>query len=293
VTLRLLIVAPEIPSMPRLAQVDELTRLADVPGIVRVSLVGPLVTEQRIQAQLRNNSWNLLLWSGHGADGRLLLPDGSTVEPRWLASEARRAGVNTAILAVCDSAKRRGLEGFADVLPAAGINLVAMTVTIKDVAAVDYDVALLHALANGETLREAHRIGIEAIQSTPDAGTPQLYMADAAASLKAKVAQIDASITNGDNAEALQLARQFVAGLEDHEVRISAIERQTFPSWQVRAWQLAAIIIASAALALFFVSDTRAIIYRPIWVGAIIDVALIGWAVLMWRMAITTRERDK
>ena len=35
-----------------------------------------------------------------------------------------------------------------------------MSIEVADTAAVAYDVALLQALAGGETLREAHRIGI-------------------------------------------------------------------------------------------------------------------------------------
>ena len=292
--IRVLIVAPEIPDLPRLAQVNELTRLADVPGISRNTLIGPLVTEQRIQSQLRNNAWDVLLWSGHGADGRLLLPDGTTIEPRWLASEVRRAGVRTVVLAVCDSAQRRGMEGFADVLPASGVNVIAMAVAVSDVAAVDYDVALLHALANGETVREAHRIGVEAIMGTPDAGKPQLFMADnTTGALRDQVARIDASITNGDNAEALALARQFVAGLEDHEARIKVLERIHNPPPTVRAFQAAAVLSFMLALLLLVISDTREVIYRPLWVGAIIDVALLGWAMLFWRFAIATRERGK
>ena len=239
--IRVLIVAPEIPDMPRLAQVNELTRLSDVPGVAVTALTGPLVTEQRIQAQLRNNPFDVLLWSGHGAGGRLLLSGNATVEPRWLASETKRAGVQTVVLAVCDSAQRRGLEGFADVLPAAGVNVIAMTVTISDVAAVDYDVALLHALANNEAVREAHRIGVEAILSTADAGKPQLFMADSPAALRQQVAEIEQRVVDGDNAEALRLARQFVAGLEEHETRITALERIHHPPLTVRAFQAGAV----------------------------------------------------
>jgi hypothetical protein len=176
--LRVLAIAPEIDNLPRLAQASEMTRLSDASGVDVDPLIGPLVTQERIQARLRNNSFDVVLWSGHGHNGRLLLPGGKEIEPRWLASEAHRSGATLVVLAVCDSAQRKGFEGFTDVLPASGISIVAMASEVGDTAAIDYDVALLHALANGDNLREAHRIGLEAIKSASDRLQPQLFMSD-------------------------------------------------------------------------------------------------------------------
>ena len=189
--LRVLLIAPEIPACPRLAQTSELTRIGDVPGVSVTSVIGTLVTSLRIQSQLRRGTFDVLLWSGHGTDGHLLLPDGIRRRTSWLASEVRQAAIKTVVLAVCDSAHRRGLEGFVDVLPAAGINCIGMSIEVADTAAVAYDVALLQALAGGETLREAHRIGIEAIGGRADMTAPQLYPADnTSASLREQVATI-------------------------------------------------------------------------------------------------------
>jgi hypothetical protein len=96
--MRVLVVAPEIDGLPRLASGSELTRLGDVAGVEVHPLTGPLVTQDRIQSRLRQGRFGALLWSGHGAGGRLLLPGGNEIEPRWLASELKRAGVTLAVL---------------------------------------------------------------------------------------------------------------------------------------------------------------------------------------------------
>ena len=297
--LRVLLIAPEIPRLPRLAQTSELTRIGDVPGVSVTSVIGTLVTSLRIQSQLRRGTFDVLLWSGHGTDGHLLLPDGTDVEPRWLASEVRQAAIKTVVLAVCDSAHRRGLEGFVDVLPAAGINCIGMSIEVADTAAVAYDVALLHALAGGETLREAHRIGIEAIGGRADMTAPQLYPADnTSASLREQVATIQERVTSGDNAEALDLARKFVTELEavqrdvkSNTQRITFLERRANPPWQTRAWRLASTLMLIIAVVLLVMTETREIIYRPLWVGGIIDAALVVSAVLLWQFGELTRER--
>ena len=299
--LRVLLIAPEIPGLPRLAQTSELTRIGDVPGVSVTSVIGTLVTSLRIQSQLRRGTFDVLLWSGHGTDGHLLLPDGSDAEPRWLASEVRQAAIKTVVLAVCDSAHRRGLEGFVDVLPAAGINCIGMSIEVADTAAVAYDVALVQALAGGETLREAHRIGIEAIGGRADMTAPQLYPADnTSASLREQVATIQERVTSGDNAEALDLARKFVTELEavqrdvkSNTQRIAAIEQRISPPWATRALQVSAVAAIIAVLILIVFDETRLIIYSPLWNGVIIDILFVGWALLAWQLAINIRERKK
>ena len=161
--LRVLLIAPEIPGLPRLAQTTELTRIYSVPGIIVTPLIGPEVAKDKIQTQLRWSNHDVLAWIGDGKDGKLLLSSGERVEPRWLASELRGSHIGTAILSVCDSAKRSGWDGFSDALPAAGISMIGMSAEISDTAAIAYDVAVLQSLANGDSLRTAHGIGLEAM----------------------------------------------------------------------------------------------------------------------------------
>ena len=298
--MKVLVVAPEIDGLPKLAQTSELTRLGDVPGIDVQPLIGPLVTQDRIQGRLRSGRYDVALWSGHGARGRLLLPGGAEVEPRWLASELRRSGVTLLVLAVCESTQRHlSAEGFSDVLPAAGVHLIAMTASIADVSAVDYDVAMLHALASGETLREAHRVGIEAIKE-PDISQPQLFMSDAASAndLAARSEALKQAMAAGQSDDALAIIHQcktILGDLEEHyralDDRVLAIERKISPPWQVRLWQGLAAFVVAVAASLFFVYQARELLFNPWFVGVAFETTLLALALLCWRMAVVTLER--
>lgn len=181
--MRVLIIAPEVPGLPALAQNNELTRIGDHPAIQVDPLIGHLVTTDRVASRLAGTrQYDAVLVSAHGRGGHVALAD-STVEANWLASQLRRAQVPLLVLAVCASAVRPDggadlVLSFPDVVPAAGISLVAMSVSVADLAAVEYDVAFFHALANGEALTQAHRIGVEVMAArTGTAVAPQLYMA--------------------------------------------------------------------------------------------------------------------
>ena len=297
---RLLVIAPEVEGLPRLAQSAELTRLSDARGLDVDPLIGSLVTLERVQGRLRDNSYDGVLWSGHGKDGRLLLSGGREVEPRWLASEVHRSGASLVILAVCDSAQRKGYEGFADVLPAAGVNMIGMASEVGDVAAVDYDVALLHALLNGDNLREAHRIGLEAIKDQRDRPQPQLFMADnrTTADLSAQVKRLQDAVAAGHPREALEIINQCSATLEtlkEHyeglDGRVKAIERRLNPPWQVAFWRACAAAVLLFGMSLFFIWQTRDLLFDPWWMGTTFEVVLAALAVLCWRMGDVTMER--
>lgn len=300
-TLRVLAIAPEIDNLPRLAQASELTRLGDVEGLDVEALLGPLVTQERIQSRLRRQNWDVLIWPGHGRNGRLLLPGNKEVEPRWLASEAHRAGVWLVILSICDSAQRRGHEGFADVLPAAGISLIAMSAEVSDRGAVDYDVALLHSLAGGDSLRAAHNVGLEAIgQDAADRLGPQLFQPDkeTAAELGSQVRRLQEAVSAGHPHEALRIIEECHATLgklqkhyEGLDGRVKAIERRLDPPWQVTFWRVCAALVLLFGLSLFFLLQTRALLFDPWWMGTTFEAVLVMLAVLCWRMADVTRER--
>jgi hypothetical protein len=301
--MRVLVIAPEIDGLPRLAHASELTRLGDVPGLDVHPLTGPLVTQERIQQRLRGGRWGAVVWSGHGVGGRLLLPGNHEVEPRWLASELRRAGVTLLVLAVCESSQRRGGEGWSDVVPPAGIHLVAMSASISDMSAVDYDVALLHALASGDTIREAHMIGLEALKDRPeDRVQPQLWVSDAASAgnLAERGEALRAAMAAGHNDEAMVIVQQcktilgeIEASIDGLDGRVQAIERRLNPPWQVRLWQALAALVIALAASLFFVFQTRELLFDPWYVGVSFEATLLALALLCWRMAMVTLERIK
>lgn len=301
--MKILVIAPEIEGLPKLAHADELTRLGDVANLEVKTLAGRLVTQERIQQSLRGGRWQAVVWSGHGTGGRLLLPGNHEVEPRWLTSELRRAGVTLLVLAVCESSQRRGGEGWSDVVPPAGIHLVAMAASISDLSAVDYQVALLHALASGDSIREAHLIGLEALRDRPeDQVQPQLWVSTAAsaADLAERGEALRAAMAAGQSDEALAIVQQCKTILGEIETsidgldgRVQAIERRLNPPWQVRLWQTMAALVVALGASLFFVFQTRELLFNPWFVGVSFEATLIALALLCWRMAIVTLERIK
>ncbi len=304
-TLSALVIAPEIAGLPALAQTSELTRLGDVEGLTVEPLTGPLVTPERVQNRLRRGNYDVVLWSGHGKNGRLLLPGGKDVEPHWLASEIKTSGATLVILSVCDSGQRAGWESFADVLPAEGIQLVAMASGISDTAAVDYDVALLHALLGGETVRAAHRIGLAAIgvSDTSNRAAPQLFMPDSKSAtneLGAQVRQLQDAVNAGHPQEALRIIHECHATLNELEDRflgldgrVSALERRINPPWQVWFWRWCAATVLFFGASLLFILQTRTVLFTPWWMGTMFEAVLLLLAVLCLRMAAVTMERSR
>lgn len=174
-----LAVAPEVAGLPRLAAADELARVGDVPTVRLQVLLD--ATRQRIIDRLSREPFDVLLWVGHGGPGELLLQD-DVIEPQWLAAQLTSYNVRLAVLSVCESTGRPAAGpsslGFADVLPAAGIDAVTMATAVADKAAAAYDVALLQALAGGVSLRQAHQVGVAAAQRLGGVQAPMLTPAD-------------------------------------------------------------------------------------------------------------------
>lgn len=175
-----LAVAPEVNGLPRLAAADELARVGDVPTVRMQVLLD--ATRQRIIDRLSREPFDVLLWVGHGGPGELLLQD-DVIEPQWLAAQLTSYNVRLAVLSVCETTVRPAAGpsslGFADVLPAAGIDAVTMSMAeVTDRAAAAYDVALLQALAGGVTLRQAHQVGVAAAQRLGGVQAPMLTPAD-------------------------------------------------------------------------------------------------------------------
>lgn len=175
-----LAVAPEVDGLPRLAAAEELARVGDVPTVRLQVLLD--ATRQRIIDRLSREPFDVLLWVGHGGPGELLLQD-DVIEPQWLAAQLTSYNVRLAVLSTCESTVRPAggpsSLGFADVLPAVGIDTVTMSMPeVADRAAAAYDVALLQALAGGVALRQAHQVGVAAAQRLGGVQAPMLTPAD-------------------------------------------------------------------------------------------------------------------
>lgn len=161
--IRVLAIVANVPGLPALASSEELARVGDVPGVSLRTLTD--ANAQRVAHRLSLEPFDAVLVIGHGAAGYIMLNDGP-MEPQWLAAQLASRQVSLAIIATCLSSQRpesiHGTAGFADILPAAGIDTITMLTEVSDRAALEYDVALLQALASGSPLRTAHTVGVAA-----------------------------------------------------------------------------------------------------------------------------------
>lgn len=190
--LKVLAVAPDVAGLPRLAAAEELARLGDVPGVQVINLLN--VTRQRLMDRLVREQYDALVVIGHGGPGYVLIstasdaPGGERIDPQWLAEQLSNSGVGLAVIGVCQSSQRPAAavltQGFADVLPPAGIDTVTMDMDVADRAAVEYDVALFQSLANGSRLRRAHEAGVAAAAARGGGQQPRLTPRDGASPVR-------------------------------------------------------------------------------------------------------------
>lgn len=311
-----LAIAPIVPNLPALSVLDEIARIADVHNVSLTQLTGP-VTKDRIMDRLGRAHYDAVLWTGHGAPGHLMLSDGDRVDPRWLSSQLQRKGIKLVVLSACWSAARQDVAGFvasfADVLPASGINSILMMIDVADKAAIEYDVALFQSLAAGERLRKAHEVGLETISRFPGmVQAPMLIPADgeitaSISTLKQKVDQIDDQLLQQHPEQARRLISEMTDTLHDLDGkiantyqlatetadRVSQLEMQINPPKAVLVWRGLATVVVFLGLTLFFVKDTRDVLFSPYpWFGIGAEVVIFLWAACLWWLGeVTHRNR--
>jgi hypothetical protein len=236
--MRVLIVAPQTINAPILDAATEATRIGDIAGVDATILAGRDVTRDRLLNRLQRGPYTIALWIGHGEPSRLLLSDGSTIDPRWLADQLSFAEVKVAILSVCWSSVRPSTSapvlGFTDTIPALGVTLVAMSTDVGDKAAAEYDVTFVQSFASGATIRRSHETGLEAIAKYGEAQAPQLFSADPAGTassmkkLTDEIASLETSITEGHPDAAHASLVQITKIVGDIDRRLSEAYHVTF-----------------------------------------------------------------
>ncbi len=160
--LRVLLVAAESKGLPPLGWMQELTQIAAVPGVELEVCGGQQALRATVAARL-NQWWDCILWSGHGAPGRLLLADGP-VGGDWLACMMRQAPPSVVVLSACFSAARdQALTSLAETLSQSGITTVGLWAGVTDAAAVVYNVEFVRALALSGSVATAHRVAVEQV----------------------------------------------------------------------------------------------------------------------------------
>ena len=104
--------------------------------------------------------WDIIIWSGHGAPGRLLLADGP-VGADWLACMMRQRPPGVALLSACFSGERDdALHSIAETLSQSSVTCVGMWVEVEDRAAVVYDVEFVRAYRSAGSVVVAHRVAV-------------------------------------------------------------------------------------------------------------------------------------
>lgn len=164
--LKIVGIYPEVRGLPPLSWMAEIGRLSEIPGVELKLTAGPDVRESQVAAALRDDS-DVIIYSGHGRENGLLLPNQRIIKGRWIATQMKNKEriPRAIILAACGS-------GYADdnnesltwQIAKAGISTIGMPSEVPDDAAIGYVVDFVRALIAGADIGEAHDVAIEAIE---------------------------------------------------------------------------------------------------------------------------------
>ena len=169
-------IAPVVDSMTALAWLNELGRIQKINNVEVKTLTGNTVTLDDVAATLQAQS-DVLVWSGHGTAGGLILSDGSLVRTNWLAAQVAFAtSPRLAILAACSSQQRdTNLRSLTETICRSGITVIGFPANAGDIAAARFTIECIRALAIGSSVPKAFDVGLEAIADEPTAGGVFLY----------------------------------------------------------------------------------------------------------------------
>jgi hypothetical protein len=155
--------APEVEGLPRLAWLAEIGAIGRMEGVeLRVS-GGPDVQLGEVAEELRRRR-DVMIWSGHGQPGALLMPAGKQVRSRWLATQVHCGMPKLLVLAACGSlAKDEHLKSLAAEVAKVGVNVVGFPTRTDDMAAATYNVELIRAMVAKASVGQATDVALEAI----------------------------------------------------------------------------------------------------------------------------------
>lgn len=134
-------------------------------GVQLEILGGAQVTAAGLAGALREPR-EVVIWSGHGAPGALLLSDASTVGPKWLATQLRQSSARIVVLSACSSGVTDPdtLQSFSYELSRQGITSAVMVTEIADRGAVIYNIELVRALRAGADVLTAHEVAQDCVR---------------------------------------------------------------------------------------------------------------------------------
>lgn len=151
------VIAPEIEGMEPLGWWREYTQLSNIAGVEAKVLGGREATFPAVTEFMRSPC-SLLLWSGHGGPNNLMCADRQSLDGDDLAMYARPSMARAVVLSACLSAyPDEDLDSLVMALSQAGMNAVGVMVTVKDAAAITFNIEFVRAMAAGADLARAYR----------------------------------------------------------------------------------------------------------------------------------------
>jgi len=190
-------IAPVVDGQTQLAWLSELGRIQKIVNVRVLTLTGNKVYLDDVATILRSPA-DVVVWSGHGAPGGLLLSDNSLVRTKWLATQVSRNGrVKVMVMAACGSQVRdKNLRSLTEAICRAGVNVIGFPTQAEDSAAGTFTVEYIRALSVNTSVAQAFDVALEAIADAPTASgvflTPGIL--DIPFSLENRLSNIDETL---------------------------------------------------------------------------------------------------
>jgi len=173
--MKVLLVAPTIVGLPALGVWKEKDKIGDMDGVNLEVLTGPNVTRDRVSKRLER-PYEVVIFAGHGQPGRFIVSDGKLTS-NWMARYVKGASPKIVLLIACYSAAHySALQNMAQEISAANVPVIAMSTVVDDGAATIYTVEFMRAFAGGASIREAHTIGLEQMETRTNPGQMPMFL---------------------------------------------------------------------------------------------------------------------
>lgn len=170
--------APEVEGLPPLAWMREIGQISAIDGVDLKVIGGPDTRKNDVSMALRDRT-DVMIWSGHGAPGGLMLAKNQVLRAQWLATQVRCGIPRVLVIASCGSLARDAqMKSLAAEVSKAGINAVGFPMAAEDMAAATYNVELIRALRAGASVGTATDVALESIvDDFPDTAQGVFLMA--------------------------------------------------------------------------------------------------------------------
>jgi hypothetical protein len=161
--LQVTLFAPEISGYPSLAWLREIGGISAIEGVDLTVIGGPDTRRNELAMGLRKRA-DVMIWSGHGTQGGLLIAGNQLLRAQWLATQVRCGIPRVMVIAACGSiARDTQMRSLAAEVAKNGINVVGFPLATEDLAAAIYNTELIRALVAGASVGVATDVALESI----------------------------------------------------------------------------------------------------------------------------------